>query len=345
MLQKMKEKIKKDLCICKYEKYRKKCKRNGKKEFLIFNAPIHGNIGDHAIIYSEYKMLEKLKIESFEIPTYEERYYFDFIKNNISDNATIAITGGGFIGSQWLIEENLVNKVVETFKNHKIIIFPATIFFKNDNQGEKELEKSVEIFNSARNLNIFARENKTYEFAKKTYKNANVFLSPDIVLSLERCESIRKRHGILLCLRKDIEGVFSQEEKEKLYKLINRYGEKVRKTDTVVDYSISPRRREKEIKKKLKEFLSSELVITDRLHGMIFAIITNTPCVVFGNYNYKVRGVYENWVKGKVNNVMFVEDINQILSNITKLENMRNDFKIKFNFDELVKILEENVDG
>ena len=44
---------------------------------------------------------------------------------------------------------------------------------------------------------------------------------------------------------------------------------------------------------KLKEFAGAQLVITDRLHGMVFCYLTNTPCIVFSNYNHKVLGTYE----------------------------------------------------
>mgnify|MGYP004448893113 CR=1 FL=1 len=91
MLFNVKKIIKKYICIIKYLKYKKMCKKSGKTEFLIFNTPIHGNIGDHAIIYAEYKMLEKEKIKAFEIPTFQEEYYFDYIKNNVSEDAVIAI--------------------------------------------------------------------------------------------------------------------------------------------------------------------------------------------------------------------------------------------------------------
>mgnify|MGYP000131626154 FL=1 len=50
--------------------------------------------------------------------------------------------------------------------------------------------------------------------------------------------------------------------------------------------------RELLLKQKIKEFQSAELVITDRLHGMIFAAITGTPCIAFDNFNAKVKKVY-----------------------------------------------------
>jgi len=341
ILSKLKKYIKIIIAGIKYKKYQKECKKSCQTEFLIFNSPIHGNIGDHAIIEAEYKMLEKLNIKAFEIPTYEEQYYFDYIKRNISKNATISITGGGFIGSQWMVEQNLVNKVIQNFKEHKIIIFPATFYFKEDEQGKNELQKSIKIINEAKNINIFARENKTYEFVKKTYPNANVKLVPDIVLSLKKEEYDDKREGILLCLRKDVEGNFSDEDKDIILNKITNYDKNIKKTDTVVYYTINPENREKELKEKLREFASSKMVITDRLHGMIFAVITNTPCIVFGNYNYKVKGVYEEWIKNNISNAIFVDNIEEIDKNIEKLLNLKNEYNVEFDFKELIRILEE----
>ena len=50
------------------------------------------------------------------------------------------------------------------------------------------------------------------------------------------------------------------------------------------------------VEKKLMEFSRAELVITDRLHAMLFAAITGTPCVAFDNSSKKVSGVYE-WIR------------------------------------------------
>ena len=54
--------------------------------------------------------------------------------------------------------------------------------------------------------------------------------------------------------------------------------------------------RKKEVKNKLEQFKKAKLIITDRLHGMIFATITATPCIAFGNSNGKVKNVY-GWLK------------------------------------------------
>jgi pyruvyl transferase EpsI len=39
-----------------------------------------------------------------------------------------------------------------------------------------------------------------------------------------------------------------------------------------------------------------KVVVTDRLHCMIFCAITQTPCVVLPNSNHKIKGTYETWL-------------------------------------------------
>lgn len=38
-------------------------------------------------------------------------------------------------------------------------------------------------------------------------------------------------------------------------------------------------------------------MVTDRLHGMIFAYLAGTPCVFLDNKTKKVSGVYNTWLK------------------------------------------------
>ena len=71
---------------------------------------------------------------------------------------------------------------------------------------------------------------------------------------------------------------------------------KYRYIDTVDSRIISFKARNKHLNNKLDVFLKAELVITDRLHAMIFSTITHTPCIAYDNLSRKVSGVYE-WIK------------------------------------------------
>lgn len=48
--------------------------------------------------------------------------------------------------------------------------------------------------------------------------------------------------------------------------------------------------REDYIFERLNKISEYKLCITDRLHGLIFSYITNTPCIAFNNLDRKVEG-------------------------------------------------------
>ena len=73
-------------------------------------------------------------------------------------------------------------------------------------------------------------------------------------------------------------------------------GEVYRYTDMYAPCAVTKDNRSQCVRDKLEELASARLVITDRLHGMVFAAITGTPCIVFSNYNHKVKGTYE-WIR------------------------------------------------
>ena len=53
-------------------------------------------------------------------------------------------------------------------------------------------------------------------------------------------------------------------------------------TDTFIEdiYAPDDKKRKQIIQEKLVEFSQAQLIITDRLHGMILAYLSKTPCIV-----------------------------------------------------------------
>lgn len=272
---------------------------NDKTEKLIMlNTPLHGNLGDQALAYAEELYCER----NFPNKKYIEIYgnFLDvvlwllpyFIKKG--DN--ICIHAGGYLGTLWLNEEKRVRKILCKFGKRSITIFPQTVFFDNNAEGNKELEISKKIYNDCLDLTVCTREAISYGFMKENFEKCKVLLMPDMVMALPRKEFPIKREGCLLCMRGDSERTCSNDEQEKIKSIIKKLFKKVWYTDTVVNHNVKKKDREKELNKKWEEFASAEVVITDRLHGMIFAAITETPCVVISSKSHKVEGCYE-WIK------------------------------------------------
>ena len=104
-------------------------------------------------------------------------------------------------------------------------------------------------------------------------------------------------HGAVSCLRRDVEGIYSENDKKEIYELLNRrFNGDVLITDTIKDYKINTIDRLTELNKMWEIIANAQLVITDRLHGMIFAALIGTPCIILNTYNHKLRGQYE-WIK------------------------------------------------
>lgn len=295
--------------------YVKKQRKNGEPLNLIFNGPYTGNLGDHAILFGEEEYLKKQEQEPFcisaiEMPVFFETKAHELVK--IDDN--IYITGGGNIGTLWRNEQQRMNKVLETFKNNKIIIFPQTIYYSDDEFGKICLNIDKKYYNNCKNLKFYCREKKSYEYAKNIL-NVNCELKKDMALTLDYRNKKYKRRGIIFCFRNDKEKKLSQnEEKAFVEKIKQKYPkEKITYIDTLkVNRKLyTYKQGKKEFKKIIKQFSKSKLVVTDRLHGMILSVITGTNCIAFDNSSGKVSGVYDT-IKDDDVNVEFIENYNNI---------------------------------
>ena len=127
-----------------------------KKRVYIVGTPIHGNIGDQAIIYSENIMFKKeFNLKTIEIESYLMKKQFKIIKKIIG-NETIYVHGGGFLGTLWFEEEEMFRTIIKEFPNNKIIVLPQTCFF--DDINSQEFLESKKIYESHFNLFFFLRE-------------------------------------------------------------------------------------------------------------------------------------------------------------------------------------------
>lgn len=260
----------------------------------------HGNLGDHAINLSVMEFLRnnKKNVNIVQISLGMFLNNYNRLSKHIK-NTDIYIPGGGSMGIEWFEFEQMIRIVIEKFPENKIVIFPQTIFYGETAHGSLEFEKSKEIYTKHNNLTICAREETSYEIMKKAYPKNNIILVPDIVIYMKPKLEEKMRDQILLCLREDVEGILTKADKEYISEIADIYikeGLNIVSTDTVMKRNISNHEREYFVNLKLSEFSKSKVVITDRLHGMIFAAITKTPCVVLSNYNYKIKGVYK-WLE------------------------------------------------
>lgn len=274
--------------------YKAEFKKNPKTVFLLL-TPEHANLGDHAIAQAETTLLTQLGINYIEITgkKLEAMKWSDQL--NVLNGFPLLVNGGGNLGTLWIDFENLQRELMEKNPKSTILILPNTIFYEKNDWGQEELRKSVQIYNRHKQLTIYAREQSSYNFMNTIYRD--VRLVPDMVLSMKKDDLRLEREGCLLCLRSDCEKTRTQEQDVMIHHQAELlFGDHVTATDMNAKSGVSIAQRENELNAKFAQFSGAELVITDRLHGMIFCAITGTPCIVLDSKSPKVRGCYE-WIK------------------------------------------------
>lgn len=258
-------------------------------------TPEHDNLGDHAIAQAELQLFREHSIKVIEVTGSELQRRRECGMLRLMNGRKIFVHGGGYLGTLWFSAEMLLRAVIVQNPRSKIIVLPNTIYYEDSEHGHRELDKSVAIYNSHKNLTLYFREEKSFQIASGLYRN--VKLMPDMVMYLNYCEPRFERNGCILCLRSDHERTLSEEERASvLSQATALFGDRICYRDMIFGSRISPADREKVLEQQFEAFKRAELVITDRLHGMIFCAITGTPCIVLNSKSHKVRGCYE-WLK------------------------------------------------
>ena len=275
---------------------------------VLFNSPRHGNLGDHAIALAELEFCTSQNIRMFDFP-WLSRFLVPLALLT-PRNKQILINGGGYLGSLWKREEKRTRRIIKAFRNHDVLIYPQTVYFDLTTEKEREFcQQSRKCYSGHPSMTLFVREKNSFDFIRKEMPAVSVKMVPDMAMLLEG-QKAHIREGVLLCLRNDKEKTMKDEEKGRLLEWLRSRCRHIKITDTVMDEGVSPRERETAVRKKMMEFSGSELVITDRLHGMIFAAVTETPCIVLNSRSYKVKGCYE-WFRD-LDYIRFAETVEEI---------------------------------
>ena len=273
-----------------------------KNQAYIFLAADYGNLGDVAITYAQTKFLqEHSKYQVIEIPISKSLEGLWFVKRHIKKGDLITTVGGGNLGDMYDQIEYIRQLVVTFFPNNKMISFPQTFDFAETISGAKALNSAQKVYNKHKDIHFVAREQTSYALMKKYFNKTQVYLTPDIVISLNKSQPEKKRKGVVICMRKDKEKKLSEHQSDFVLKQIKDRFKHISYYDTHINQNnLIIQQRDSELNKIWDAFRGAELVVTDRLHGMIFCYITNTPCLVFQNNNHKVRETYD-WIKGNAN--------------------------------------------
>ncbi len=276
-----------------------KIRLDPRRKIYMLGTPAHDNLGDHIIALSEELYFRKYFPEYSYIdcimPFVVE--CFDVLQRNIRESDIICISGGGWLGTTWRNDELFVRKVLKRFPENPIVILPQTVFYDNDMAFSEE---GAEIYHSHKKLLFCLRDKASYDYviSHGFIEKERAFLMPDFALlykGYKKRKDVRKELNHI-CLRNDREKVLNIQQKRIVYSAAKSLAD-VKELSTISGTKIVRTDQRKEaVLSKLNEVSSGKLLITDRLHAMIFAALTGTPCLAFDNLTHKVTGVYD-WIR------------------------------------------------
>lgn len=262
---------------------------------LLVGTPLHRNLGDHLIAESEKRMLERCHPgKVIEIPTEVFRENKEYLLQ-LSPKIPVYITGGGWMGSLWIEDELTLQNMLECFNRHKIVILPQTVYYEtSDPTGAALLRRLCLVMKRCTDVTFCARDENSYEFAKENFplRENQILLVPDMALFYKA----GRKPVAGICLRSDREKALSDNEAEKLTAYLEeRYI--LKPFSTMSEKRIPSWNRKRSIEKMISMIKDCDLIVTDRLHAMIYSVIAGTKCVAFDNRTGKVKGIYEKWLR------------------------------------------------
>lgn len=266
---------------------------------IVALAADYGNLGDVALTRA------LVQFAAVHLPTHRPyllcagRIFRDLkgVAAAAGPDDVVALVGGGNMGDLYPDLEDARLRVVRAFPRNRIISFPQSIGFSDTGGGRRALARSSKVYASHPRLMLFARDAESERAMRQAFPETKVVAAPDTVLSMPASAGGTRSVSLLVCLRKDKEASLTDGRRQSLLAALSGRHPGTVIADTLV---VGPRLDYANYDRHLDAFLtrlgSARCVVTDRLHGLIFAVITGTPCVVIENNNHKIRSLVATWL-------------------------------------------------
>ena len=274
------------------------------RKIFIMGAADYENLGDHAIAYAQNKFLLKSLVHEnlqhkymvIEVPS---KTPIRFVKRIVSKEDVFLYTGGGNLGTTYGFLDDIFLPIIKAFPENKHLFFPQSFTFNADDSDSRRA-KIKDIFDAAgKNLTITARESKSKQLFEDYFDKNNIIYTPDIVLTLNLFDNYQStdRSGIAMLMRGSGEKILSDSIQNDIHTALAKIHNVDFEVANTALEAVSPNDRDQVLSALFDSVASHKLIITDRLHGMIFAKITGTPCIAFDNHNSKIKMSYMDWLQ------------------------------------------------
>ena len=260
-----------------------------RRKILYALTPTHRNVGDHAQAIAIRRWLHSHfpELPLIEVNDRRAARLLPALQWLVRDGDLVLLHSGGNLGDRYPRIEHTRRALVRAFPRNRIISLPQTISFSDTERGQAERAATQQVYNAHPNLTLIGRDERSAALARDLFPTAQVLCVPDFVLSLDEppAEPSAGHVQALLCLRDDEESALGPAGREAVAR---RLPYPCTTFDTTLPGPIRAESRERLLEQTLERFRAAGLVVTDRFHGAIFAVLCRKACVVLPTVDHKL---------------------------------------------------------
>lgn len=298
---------------------------NGKTIYWLGSfPPWQRNLGDQAQTYATRLFLDRY-FPDYRIIKYERDKIADKTLNAISNNIKVSdfvlIASNGDFGDFYVDNENAMSHVrrniARSLRNTKKIYLSSTVYYKDNSSQNKWIKVDRNLFSQPGDY-LLCREKKSQQLLNDIGMNGILF--PDIVFFMKpdrvRVNTNKDRHALIVLRDVEHESALSRHDHQQVLEVTERAGYMVCFKDVHnLRYSLYECMHEKYFASIHEMYQNYALVITDRMHSMIFAALNGIPCIAISNGIPHKIPAYHDWLR---QGTVFIDTIEGLPSALEK---------------------------
>lgn len=286
----------------------------GRGAYALLDFPFHPNIGDSAIWMGEASLLRRIYGRG---PCYVSTAQSDPDEaGRFVGDALVFLHGGGNFGDLWPGHQRYREAILARHRHNRIVCLPQSVHF----QSPEGIESSRRAFAAHPDVHMMARDHESFDFMRRHY-DCNVMLVPDSAFAIDMARVPRNPApaGLGCLFREDHEqradaagaaALFPEARIEdwerpgqtywraarlalrgmrrapNLPGLAGLMGLRGRYFDRVARDNVM---------RGFRQLDRHQVVVTDRLHGHIMAVLLGKPHVVIDNLYGKIARFIDAW--------------------------------------------------
>ena len=276
------------------------------RDVIYIDYPVHLNVGDLLIMKGTEALFHALNVNIIEYIC--ERNQERLFRNNVGKDIVLVLHGGGNFGDIYPHHQALRERVIEAYPDNKILVMPQSVHY----QDGSKLAHVLSLLKSHKNLYMFVRDEYSLGQLNSAFDNEHLKLLPDMAFCIsDWWRSIdHVPEKVLSLRRRDVEAINTGNQEDSFdwadlfnsydwfcYKLARRLARYENKL--LINLGLAPFWKwysQRLILRAVKKFTAYRVVDTDRLHGMILALLIGNEVVMRDNSYGKLHRFATYWL-------------------------------------------------